>query len=82
MKHGCILRLRCGCGCGTQQFLKNVGAGAAGLGSEKIIKNIFIYIFNILLSIFFYIIIIIIIIKFLTLELFGRGLKIDDASHK
>ena len=28
------------------------------------------------------IIIIIIIIKFLTLELFGRGLKIDEASHK
>ena len=30
MKHGCVSRL--GCGCGTRQFLKKVGAGAAGLG--------------------------------------------------
>ena len=30
MKHGCVSGL--GCGCGTWQFLKNVGAGAAGLG--------------------------------------------------
>ena len=36
MKHGCVSRLGCGCGCGygceTRQFLKKVGAGAAGLG--------------------------------------------------
>ena len=34
MKHGCVSRLECGCGCGcgTRQFLKKVGAGAAGLG--------------------------------------------------
>ena len=34
MKHGCVLGLGCGCGCGcgTRQFLKKVGAGAAGLG--------------------------------------------------
>ena len=33
MKHGCVLGLGCGCGCGcgTQQFLKNVGMGVAGL---------------------------------------------------
>ena len=55
--------------------MKNVGAGAAGLGNEKIIKNIFIYIFNILLSILFYIIITIIIIKFFTLELLADVLK-------
>ena len=30
MKHGCVSGL--GCGCGTRQFLKKVGAGAAGLG--------------------------------------------------
>ena len=56
MKHGCVSGLRCGCGCGcgcgTLQFLKKVGAGAAGLGNQKIIKNIF----NILLSILFHII--------------------------
>ena len=33
MKHGCVSRLGCGCGCGTRQFLKKVGAGAAGLGN-------------------------------------------------
>ena len=34
MKHGCVsgLGYGCGCGCGTRQFLKKVGAGAAGLG--------------------------------------------------
>ena len=34
MKHGCVsgLGCGCGCGCGTRQFLKKVGAGAAGLG--------------------------------------------------
>ena len=34
MKHGCVSRLGCGCGCGcgTRQFLKKVGAGAAGPG--------------------------------------------------
>ena len=33
-KHGCVSGLGCGCGygCGTRQFLKRVGAGAAGLG--------------------------------------------------
>ena len=33
MKHGCVLGLGCGCGCGcgTQQFLKKVGMGVAGL---------------------------------------------------
>ena len=39
-----------------QPFLKKVGAGVAGLDDEKIIKNIFIYILNILLSIRFHII--------------------------
>ena len=54
MKHRCVsgLGCRCGCGCGILQFLKKVGAGAAGLGNQKIIKNIF----NILLSILFHII--------------------------
>ena len=34
MKHGCVsgLGYGCGCRCGTRQFLKKVGAGAAGLG--------------------------------------------------
>ena len=32
MKQGCVLGHGCGCGCGTRQFLKKVGAGAAGLG--------------------------------------------------
>ena len=34
MKHGCVSGLECRCryGCGTRQFLKKVGAGAAGLG--------------------------------------------------
>ena len=31
MKHGCVSGLGCRCGCGTRQFLKKVGAGAAGL---------------------------------------------------
>ena len=33
MKHECVSGLGCGCGCGTRQFLKKVGAGAAGLSN-------------------------------------------------
>ena len=31
MKHECVSGLGCECGCGTRQFLKKVGASAAGL---------------------------------------------------